>query len=151
MRRGKGAVVAISVGAVVLLALAALLVTPQGRALLGLGTHQLDGTSWRLSGWAAAELDPGDFTITASFAQGRISGRSAVNSYSGPYRAASDGSFSASDLAMTEMAGPEPAMRAESLYIGLLTESTSYRLEGEKLALFDADDRTTLVFEKVAE
>ncbi|MGV8084035.1 MAG: META domain-containing protein [Coriobacteriia bacterium] len=148
---GKGAIVAVSVGAVVLLAVGVLLVTPQGQALLGLGTHRLDGTSWRLAEWAATELDPGDFTITASFEQGRISGRSGVNSYSGPYRAASGGSFSASNLAMTEMAGPEPAMKAESLYIGLLIESTNYRLDGARLVLSDANGRTTLVFERAAE
>lgn len=147
----KGTLVAVSAGAVVLLVVLALFVTPQGRGLLGLDTHRLDGMSWRLAEWSATGPNPSDFTITATFSDGRISGRSAVNTYGGPYRAAADGSFSATGLAMTEMAGPEPAMRAESIYIKLLSESTSYRLEDSGLVLRDASGRTTLVFTRAAE
>ena len=39
------------------------------------------GTSWRLAAWSASSLDPADFTLTAAFADGQISGRSAVISW----------------------------------------------------------------------
>jgi hypothetical protein len=40
----------------------------------GGGGHALDGTSWRLTGCTLDSLAPADFTITAAFAGGRISG-----------------------------------------------------------------------------
>ena len=41
----------------------------------------LDGTAWGLTGWTLSSLDPNDFTITAAFADGKITGKSAVNNY----------------------------------------------------------------------
>jgi hypothetical protein len=37
----------------------------------------------RLSEWTLSSLDPADFTITAQFSDGKISGSSGVNTYSG--------------------------------------------------------------------
>jgi len=45
----------------------------------------LDGTSWRLTEWTLSSLDPTDFTISAQFAKGKVSGKSAVNTYAGQY------------------------------------------------------------------
>lgn len=44
----------------------------------------LDGREWRLVRWREAGIDPLDFTITAIFADGRMGGTSAVNTYEGP-------------------------------------------------------------------
>lgn len=106
----------------------------------------MDGTTWRLTGWTVSSLDPAAFTITAAFADGRISGRSAVNSYSGPYRTGSDGAFSVGQLASTQMAGPEPAMRAEHAYLTLLQQARTYSRTGRTLTLFDAHGNESLVF-----
>ena len=83
----------------------------------------LNGTAWRLTGWTLGSLDPNDFTITAKFADGKISGKSAVNTYSGPYTAGPGDAFLVGDLASTRMAGPEPDMRAEGAYLTLLFEA----------------------------
>ena len=110
----------------------------------------LDGTSWKLSGWTLSSLTPADFTITASFNDGKISGRSAVNSYSGSYTADSNGSFDVGQLASTEMAGPEPAMRAESAYMTLLQQARSYSLADRTLTLSDAHGNESLIFDRAS-
>jgi heat shock protein HslJ len=106
----------------------------------------LEGTSWRLTGWSVSSLDPADFTITAKFADGRIGGTSAVNTYGGPYEAGEDGAFSVGELVSTMMAGPEPDMRAETIYLELLAEAKQYAVEGETLTLSDAGGNQSLIF-----
>lgn len=106
----------------------------------------LAGTSWRLTGWSVSSLNPADFEITATFADGRISGRSAVNTYGGDYTAAADGAFATGALMMTEMAGPEPAMRAEQIYLDLLGRARRYTMGGGELRLLDANRNELLIF-----
>ncbi len=110
------------------------------------GGDPLEGTQWRLSEWTLSSLSPADFTITAAFADGTISGRSGVNSYSGPYEAGSGGSFSAGPLASTEIAGPKPAMRAEGAYLTLLTQARSYELAEGRLTLLDGSGNESLIY-----
>jgi heat shock protein HslJ len=45
------------------------------------------------------------------------------------------------------MAGPEPAMRAEGAYLTLLGQARSYRVEADRLTLFDAGGNESLFFE----
>jgi len=107
----------------------------------------LNGTDWTLTGWSLSSLDPADFTITAAFADGKISGKSAVNNYGGAYTEGPGDAFSVGDLASTMMAGPEPDMRAETAYLKLLSEAKSYKLEGAEFALFDQNGNESLIFE----
>jgi heat shock protein HslJ len=106
----------------------------------------LQGTQWKLTGWSVSSLNPADFTITATFADGRISGRSGVNQYSGPCKIGPGRAFSVGPLVSTLMAGPEPAMRAESAYLMLLSEAKSYALSGGRLTLYDAGGNESLIF-----
>ena len=110
----------------------------------------LDGTAWRLSGWTLSSLDPNDFTIDAKFADGQISGKSAVNGYSGLYTEGPGDAFSVGELIGTMMAGPEPDMRAETAYLKLLSEAKSYMLKGGGLTLFDQNGNESLIFETAA-
>lgn len=107
----------------------------------------LDGTRWRLTEWTLSSLDPADFTITARFADGQISGNSGVNSYSGTYQAGSGDAFSLGQIAVTEMGGPEPAMRAEAAYLTLLSQAKSFKLTGGRLTLYDQGRNESLLFE----
>ncbi len=107
----------------------------------------LDGTSWGLTEWSLSSLDPNDFTITAAFADGKITGKSAVNNYFGPYNEGPGDAFSVGDLGGTMMAGPEPDMRAEQAYLTLLSEARSYELKGGGLTLFDENGNESLIFE----
>ena len=115
----------------------------------GSDTPTLVGTAWRLSGWSLSSLDPNDFTITAAFADGKISGKSAVNTYGGPYTEGPGDAFSVGDLASTMMAGPEPDMRAETAYLTLLAQAKSYKLDGGGLTLFDENGNESLIFAAV--
>jgi len=111
----------------------------------------LDETSWRLTEWTLSSLNPADFAITAQFADGRISGHSGVNTYGGPYKLGPGGVFSTGSLACTEMAGPEPAMRAEAAYLELLPQAKWYKMDDGKLTLYDKGGNESLVFEAASE
>jgi heat shock protein HslJ len=114
-------------------------------------TSSLDGTSWRLEGWSLSSLDPRDFTITAIFDDGRVGGTSAVNSYGAEYTTGSGNAFSVGEVEQTLMAGPDDAMRAEAAYIELLRASSSYKLNGTTLTLYDANGNESLIFAAAAE
>ena len=130
----------------VTLALSVALLAAAGCGGSGSDAPTLDGTAWRLTGWTLSSLDPNDFTITAKFAGGKISGNSAVNNYGGLYTAGRGDAFSVGDLAGTMMAGPEPDMRAEQAYLTLLSEAKTYKPDGSVLTLFDQNGNESLIF-----
>jgi heat shock protein HslJ len=109
--------------------------------------HVLDGTAWRLTAWTLSSLDANAFTITAKFAHGQISGKSAVNAYGGPYTAGPNEAFSVGNLAVTAMGGIGPDMRAEQAYLTLLGEAKSYKRDGIRLTLFDQHGNESLIFQ----
>ena len=106
----------------------------------------LAGTSWRLTGWSVSSQDPNDFTITAEFKDGRIGGTSAVNQYGGPYTAGDDGSFSVGDLVSTMMAGPEPDMKAEQIYLELLAAARKFRHRGRHADALGRPGNDSLIY-----
>lgn len=111
------------------------------------GGSSLDGTQWRLTGWTLSSLDPADFTITARFYDGNISGNSGVNTYNGGVTIGSAGAFSVGTLATTLMAGSDDAMRAEGAYMTLLAEAKSYKVGDGTLTLYDGVANESLIFE----
>ena len=108
----------------------------------------LDETKWQLAEWTVSSLKPSDFTITAEFANGQISGNGGVNGYSGPYKAGPGTAFAAGPLAGTLLAGPEPATRAESIYQTLLGQAKSYKVADGKLTLYDQGGNESLIYEQ---
>jgi heat shock protein HslJ len=125
--------------------------TVMGLAACASIADPLQGTQWKLSGWTVSSIDPASLGITAGFAEGTIAGRSGVNRYSGPYTTGSGRTFSVGSLAATRMAGPEPAMRAESAYLTLLGEARSYKLTDSQLTLFDSGGNESLIFDRSLE
>jgi heat shock protein HslJ len=113
------------------------------------GPASLDGTRWRLAEWTVSSLNPSDFTITADFAKGQISGSGGVNSYSGPYKTGPGQSFSAGPLAGTLLAGPDATTRAETIYQTLLGQAKSYKVDGGKLTLYGEGGNESLIYEEV--
>lgn len=107
----------------------------------------LDGTQWRLTEWTLSSLSAADFTITAQFAGGQVSGNSGVNSYSGPYHVGPGDAFSVAQIASTEIAGPEPAMRAETAYLTLLGQAESFKVADGHLTLYDQGGNESLRFD----
>jgi heat shock protein HslJ len=128
------------------LAFLAALLAVAGCGGSGSDTPSLDGTAWRLAEWTLSSLDPSDFTIAAAFANGKISGKSGVNTYGGPYTEGPGDVFSVGDLASTMMAGPEPAMRAEQAYLKLLADAKSHKVANGGLTLFDGSGNQSLIF-----
>jgi len=118
-------------------------------ALIGCarGRSELEGTQWRLTEWTLSSLNPREFDITAAFADGQVSGHGGVNSYGGPYTIGPRRAFAVGLLVSTEMAGPEPAMRAEGAYLELLGQAASYRVDAGRLTLLDAGGNESLIFE----
>lgn len=106
----------------------------------------LEGTAWRLTGWSVSSVDPAQVTITASFADGQVTGSGGVNSYGGPYATGPGDAFHAGPIASTLMAGPEPAQRAETAFFELLGKAASYELTGDALTLRDAGGNESLIF-----
>jgi len=132
--------------ALIVLAVAGVLSLP-AFLLLG-GQSTLDGTSWRLEAWSVSATDPTAFTITATFADGQISGTSAVNSYGGPYKASRTGIFSSGPMNSTAMGGPPDAMRAEQTFFALLGQVKRYSRLEDALTLMDANRNPLLIFRK---
>jgi heat shock protein HslJ len=135
---------ALSGTSVAALLIATLLVAPAGCSS---AASKLEGTQWKLIGWTISSIDPANVTITAQFTDGQVSGNSGVNSYSGPCKLGPGDAFSAGPLAGTEMAGPEPAMRAETVYLTLLAQARSYKVVDGKLTLYDKGGNESLIFE----
>jgi heat shock protein HslJ len=130
--------------------LAALLLIPVSLiALVGcsLSNSPLDGTRWGLDVWTLSYVSPRDFPITAEFADGRISGRSGVNTYNGPYKLGPGAAFSAGPFAVTQMVGSEQAMRTEAAYLTLLRQAKSFKMTHAKLTLYDEFGSESLNFE----
>ena len=106
----------------------------------------LDGSAWLLTGWSESDREPSAFKITANFAEGQISGKSAVNSYFGSYKLGPGGNFAVGPTGSTRMAGPPEAMQAEQTFFKLLDQVRTYRRTGGELTLADADSKALLIF-----
>jgi heat shock protein HslJ len=121
--------------------------TSLGSTACSLAGSPLDGSRWRLVEWTISSIAPAQVTITAEFVGGRLTGKSGVNSYSGPYQIGLGNAFSGGPFAGTLMAGPDPAMRAERAYLTLLGQAKSYGLANGKLTLYDQGGNESLIFE----
>jgi heat shock protein HslJ len=110
------------------------------------GGSPLDGTQWKLTGWTLSSLDPANFAITAQFADGKISGNSGVNTYSGEVKVGPGQAFAVGTLATTLMAGTDDVMRAETAYMTLLKQAKSYKMAGDTLTLYDAGGNESLIY-----
>ncbi|KAF0209495.1 MAG: META domain-containing protein [Actinomycetota bacterium] len=115
------------------------------------GGAKLEGTRWMLTGWSVSSLDPAEFTITAAFADGQVSGSSGVNTYGGSYKAGPGDAVKVGEVASTLMAGEEPAMRAESVYMTLLQDARSFSLADGVLTFYDEGGNESLIFAATGE
>ncbi len=101
------------------------------------GGGPLEGVSWvldRASVEALVRGAPSQARVDLRFEGGEVAGRSACNSYGGPYEVDGAGiSFGA--LAMTEMACEPALMEIEAAYLAALAEVREYRVNGDDLLL----------------
>lgn len=111
----------------------------------------VDGVEWRLASWTLSSLPAADTGITATFAEGEVSGFAGVNSYGAECRLGPDGSLELGPIRSTKRGGPEPAMRAEGAFTTLLGQARSWKLRGDTLVLYDAAGHESLSFSRAPE
>lgn len=102
------------------------------------------GTSWTLIALnGAAPL--ADTTITLSFDDTRLSGSAGCNRYFASYSTVGS-RFSAGQAGSTMMACAEPIMAQEAAYLSALDAAAGWVMEGDELALLDANGAELLHF-----
>jgi hypothetical protein len=85
--------------------------------------------------------------ITLDFQGEEISGSAGCNRYSADYQSSGD-SLRVGEIAVTEMACPEPAgiLEQETAYLAALQAAASYRLAEDQLAILDESGEQVLLF-----
>lgn len=113
---------------------------------VGKQSISLERTGWTLVAWSISSMKADAFEITANFDDKTMSGKSAVNSYSGTYSI--DGyDITFGQFTTTLMAGPEDAMRAESNFFELIKQVKTLKVEGIRMTFMDENKNELLVFE----
>jgi heat shock protein HslJ len=110
-----------------------------------------EGSTLLGSGWKLVLLNGGDLiegkAITLRFGEASIEGSGGCNTYGGSYTASED-SLRLSGVYWTEMAcmEPEGIMEQEQAYFQALNTTARYRVDGDRLALYDEAGAQVLVF-----
>jgi len=102
--------------------------------------HVLEGVTWRLLGLEETPV-PAKVEITATFADGKVSGRSACNRYFA--ETALDGErLTVGMIGGTKMLCPDDVMDWENSYRDLLADAATWKIADERLQVRAADGRT---------
>ncbi|NET36451.1 MAG: META domain-containing protein [Cyanothece sp. SIO1E1] len=104
----------------------------------------ISGQDWQLSRWSAGSL-PEDITITATFADGRLSGKAVCNQYFADASVQKD-SVLIKTVGATKMLCPTHA-DIERQYLKYLQLASAYKIDKDELALQCGE--TTLFFRPV--
>ncbi len=121
-----------------------------------LGTVSLDdlmGTSWVLERLEFDQPVAPETTITASFADGQVSGSAGCNNYNGSVTSDSGQNLTVGPLVTTRMACPEPAMSQELQYLTALQAASQWSyFPGQLAVTYIKDDGSlgTLFFDPAA-
>jgi heat shock protein HslJ len=120
--------------------------TKAGQAQPPAQNTELSGTEWvltSLNGTSPIE----DKEISLRFGEENIDGSGGCNTYGGSYSASGE-NLSLNDVYWTEMAcmEPEGIMEQEQDYFQVLNAAVSYRLEGDRLVLYDKAGTQVLEF-----
>lgn len=120
------------------------LTTPEGalvfKADLPAADVPLEGTRWQLSLFTTGDTSSSPLagtSLTLELAKGQLRGRSGCNTYTGSY-SLSGATLSVANLTSTKMACDEAVMQQESVYLGALASTQSFRLESGVLYLTHA-------------
>jgi heat shock protein HslJ len=111
------------------------------------GPDGLEGTAWLLvsHGDPASPIPVLDGTeITATFSDGQVTGSAGCNTYGAPYTVDGD-DITIGPGRLTLMACEEPIMAQEQAFMQALSGATSFRVEGDALAIA-YDDGMELAF-----
>jgi heat shock protein HslJ len=109
-------------------------------------TTPLEGTTWLLAPAAELGVDVGTTAVTTHFEGGNVSGLGGCNSYTGPYQLDGSSLTIGPNLVQTQMACGEVQDAVEKAFLGRLTQTASYKIDGDQLNLTDKDGKTLLPF-----
>lgn len=109
----------------------------------------LDGTSWKLVSYGpltSQNLAVADATTSLIFDnQGKMSGNTGCNGFSGDYKASAD-KLTPGALMSTLMACSDPLMTQESVILSTLNGALNYKIDNDVLSIYSADGQTLLIF-----
>jgi heat shock protein HslJ len=106
------------------------------------------------SSWALATLngEPVDYSvgITLAFSSGgTLNGSDGCNDYTAGYTLDGGSLTILSPVGTTQKACPPEKLQAGAMYLRALTDTASYRLEGDKLSFLSSDGTVAASFQKV--
>ena len=84
-----------------------------------------------------------DVTINFSGSDNKVSGSAPCNNYSGTFNSSS-GNITFGPLASTKRMCPE--MESETVYLNALQNTSSYKISGSELNLFDSGGKLLMIF-----
>jgi heat shock protein HslJ len=121
--------------------------TPQAQNISApAGGGGLTGKVWAISQLNGKSLLPGS-GITAEFsADGKVSGSSGCNRYSGSYTTSGDTITFSSPMAATMMACDQAVMDQETAYLKDLGDAKTYSVQGDQLTLSGAGKSALVVY-----
>lgn len=88
-----------------------------------------------------------EMNITIEFDENKVYGFSAINNYFSEYLTDGD-IFSVKSIATTKKTASKEYREAESKYLNMLRDATSYKLNGKKLTIYTLLSGENLVFEE---
>ena len=88
-----------------------------------------------------------EMNITIEFDEDKVYGFSAINNYFSEYLTDGD-IFSVKDIATTKKTASKEYRDAESKYLNMLKDATSYKISGNKLTIYTLLSGENLVFEE---
>jgi len=121
--------------------------TTGGSPTTGGSSTTLEGTTWVLAKKTELGAELGDVVVSATFADGKVSGSSGCNTYSGPYKVDGDKLTIGPNLLSTQMACGPAETAVEKVVLERLPKVASYSIAGTTLTLADAGGQPLLVFE----
>jgi heat shock protein HslJ len=107
----------------------------------------LNNTGWILVS-LNGQLVLSDPQVTINFENGKINGTDGCNSYGSSYTVKGSKFNVHQDIVTTMMACPNPIMQQAAAYITILTQSASYKIDGQQLTLLDASGKALATFTK---
>jgi heat shock protein HslJ len=106
----------------------------------------LQGTTWLLAPAAELGVDIGTTAVTTHFESGTVSGVGGCNGYTGTYKLDGSSLTIGPNLVQTQMSCGEVQDAVEKAFLGRLTTTASYKIDGDQLTLTDSDGKTLLPF-----
>ncbi len=108
----------------------------------------LVGKQWALSADSDLGVRLTGVSVTAEFANARVTGSSGCNTYGASYTV-SGANLSFGAVMGTQMACPAPQTAVETAYLARLPKVKTFAIKGTTLTMFDAGQKAILVYDAI--